>query len=568
MQNNINGLIDTIKMMFLMNSKENDIYNNFGLLFFITCLTFITGNDDCYYAMENLFKTFFEFISKIFLPKCNKIILEGKICMKVSGYITKTDNLFSNRFNAFWYHISTNNLNNKTIYSLKEYANSSNIYDDYGDLKKNKKKSRKTHYDDYFNDNSDEEDMKNKDIFIVDQNTHFKINDNIYCKVTKTIHDKGDEKKQSQYEMENIYIEIYSYKLSLCDLYNFIDKLDDTYQESLEKYRNDKKFIYTLIGSSESSERDYSIKWEECEFSSTRRFDNLFFENKKLLMNKLDFFVNNKSYYEREGHPYTFGIGLHGPPGTGKTSIIKCIANKLNRHIIVIPLSKIKTQREFSEYFFENYYSRNNTKKIDFKDKIIVFEDIDCMSEIVKKRTINKSKNSNINSNKNEYKSDKSDKSDNESIDIVDSKDESMEKTLKLQNKLLNKIAKKVDNEHEESMIVDFEKKDDKITLSFILNIIDGIRETPGRIMIITSNDYESLDPALVRPGRIDMTLEMKNATIDTIKEMYNHYYQDILDENIEKQLRDFVVSPAKLVNLRFENEKKEDFIVNLLKEF
>ena len=92
-----------------------------------------------------------------------------------------------------------------------------------------------------------EEDMKNKDIFIVDQNTHFKINDIIYCKVTKTTHDKGDDKKQTQYEMENIYIEIYSYKLSLSELYNFIDKLDDEYQESLEKYRNDKKFIYTLI---------------------------------------------------------------------------------------------------------------------------------------------------------------------------------------------------------------------------------------------------------------------------------------------------------------------------------
>ena len=36
---------------------------------------------------------------------------------------------------------------------------------------------------------------------------------------------------------------------------------------------------------------------------------------------------------------------------------------------------------------------------------------------------------------------------------------------------------------------VDIDKtKDDKITLSFILNIIDGIRETPGRILIITSN--------------------------------------------------------------------------------
>lgn len=566
MQNNINGLIDTIKMMLLMNSKENDIYNNFSLLFFISCLTFIINNDDCYCAMENCLKTFFEFVSKIFVPRCNTIILEGKICMKVTGYITKTDNLFSNRFNAFWYHISSNNLNNKTIYSLKEYAYSSNIYDDYGESLKIKKRRNKIYNNEYDENNSDdEEDIKNKDIFIVDQNRYFKITDKIYCKVSKTTHDKGDEKKQTQYEMENIYIEIYSYKLSLKELYNFIDNLDDKYQESLEKYRNDKKFIYTLIGSSETGgERECNNKWEECEFSSTRRFDNLFFENKKILMNKLDFFVNNKDYYLREGHPYTFGIGLHGPPGTGKTSIIKCIANKLNRNIIVIPLSKIKTQREFSEYFFEKYYTRNNSKKIDFKDKIIVFEDIDCMSEIVKKRDIHKNKKSKMDNDKN----DKSDKSDNESIDIVESKDDAMEQTLKMQNKLLNKIAKKVDNEHEESMIVDFEKNNDKITLSFILNIIDGIRETPGRILIITSNNYESLDPALVRPGRIDMTLEMKNATIDTIKEMYNHYYQDILAEEVEEQLRNFVVSPAKLVNLRFENEKKEDFIVNLLKEF
>ena len=41
MQNSVNGLLDTIKMMLLMNSKENDVYNNFSLLFFISALTFI-----------------------------------------------------------------------------------------------------------------------------------------------------------------------------------------------------------------------------------------------------------------------------------------------------------------------------------------------------------------------------------------------------------------------------------------------------------------------------------------------------------------------------------------------
>ena len=58
------------------------------------------NNDNCYYQIENT-KNIFEYIFNIFLPKCNTIVLEGKICMKVTGYITKTDNLFSNRFNAF-----------------------------------------------------------------------------------------------------------------------------------------------------------------------------------------------------------------------------------------------------------------------------------------------------------------------------------------------------------------------------------------------------------------------------------------------------------------------------------
>ena len=53
---------------------------------------------------------------------------------------------------------------------------------------------------------------------------------------------------------------------------------------------------------------------------------------------------------------------------------------------------------------------------------------------------------------------------------------------------------------------------DDKLTVSFILNIIDGIQEHPGRILVITSNHYNKLDPALVRPGRIDVSLEMRKA--------------------------------------------------------
>ena len=155
----------------------------------------------------------------------------------------------------------------------------------------------------------------------------------------------------------------------------------------------------------------------------------------------------------------------------------------------------------------------------------------------------------------------------NESGDSVENIGQ--DKNAIIQNKLLNKIAKKIDDSHVESLVVDIDKSNnDKITLSFILNIIDGIRETPGRILIITSNNYESLDHALIRPGRIDMTLEMRNASVDVIKEMYNHYYSDIIPETIEMQLRDNVVSPAKIVNMRLENDNKDDFLSEMLKIF
>ena len=555
MQNSLNGLIDNLKMMYFMNARENNYYENLFIMFFIFAVTFIINNDNFYVILEKSIHSFTQYFRFLF-PKCS-IILEGKRCMKVTNYTTKTDNLFGDRFNAFWYYISKENLKNKSIYCLKEYANSSNIYDDYGEPKNNRRIRWNNNEESTNNEGDSELDFSSRDVFVVNQKTPFKLTKDIFCLVN-TNYDRGDEKKC--YDMENITIEIYSYKLSLKEIEKFIDDLHNDFKKSIQENRKNKKFIYTLVGSSDGNNNyDNGIKnlWEECEFKSNRNFNNLFFDSKKKLINKLNFFINNKEWYDYEGHPYTFGIGLHGPPGTGKTSVIKCIANKLNRNIIIIPLSKIKTQREFSEYFFEEYYTRNNRNKIDFSEKIIVFEDIDCMDDIVKNRKL-KNKN----------------KKDLDELDDITNKqgkdsEEQMSAEMKIQTQLLNKIAKKVDDDHIESVMVDIEKsKDDKITLSFILNIIDGIRETPGRILIITSNDYESLDPALVRPGRIDLTLEMNNASVDVIREMYNHYYGNIIPEEYDKKLKDYKISPAKIVNLRLENEKAEDFLISLLKEF
>ena len=564
MHNNFNNLIDTFKMMYFMNMKDTSNYQNIIMVLLITLVTIIMNNETYCENLEAGFKSVFGRLFR-FRPKYNIVILEGKRCVKVTNYLTKTDNLFSNRFSAFWYYISKNNLCNPSITSLKEYANSSNIYDDFGDPKGSR--SHKRNFDTSDNSSSYSSSCSNmsQDIFVVDQAMPFKITKDIYCKVYKNT-DKGDDKRK--FDMENIVIEIYSYTLSLKMLAEFLDNLYFDFCREMDRMRKNKKFIYTLIGPETGSgghnnyDNEMVNEWEECEFVSTRKFENLFFDDKKRLQDKIDFFVCNKSWYDYEGHPYTFGIGLHGPPGTGKTSIIKCIANQLNRHIIVIPLNKIKTQREFSQYFFEQFYNHKNSRKIGFKDKIIVFEDIDCMSDIVKKRDTDASKS-------NSKSKDETGDAATATAAAAKQQSDLLSQNSLVQTKLLNKIAKKIDDDHKDTVIVDLEKtNNDKITLSFILNIIDGIRETPGRIMIITSNNYDSLDPALIRPGRIDITLEMRNASVNVIKEMYNHYYKDTIPKNVEEKMKDFVVSPAKIVNMRLENEQKEDFLVALKKEF
>ena len=40
----------------------------------------------------------------------------------------------------------------------------------------------------------------------------------------------------------------------------------------------------------------------------------------------------------------------------------------------------------------------------------------------------------------------------------------------------------------------------DALSLAGLLNVRDGVVDTPGRIVILTSNHPELLDPSLIRP--------------------------------------------------------------------
>jgi hypothetical protein len=82
----------------------------------------------------------------------------------------------------------------------------------------------------------------------------------------------------------------------------------------------------------------------------------------------------------------------------------------------------------------------------------------------------------------------------------------------------------------------------DRISLSFLLNLLDGVLETPGRLLVITSNYPEKLDRALVRPGRIDVKIQFDYAKRRLIQEMIQNFYTIAVDmteipESIEGKL-------------------------------
>jgi len=63
------------------------------------------------------------------------------------------------------------------------------------------------------------------------------------------------------------------------------------------------------------------------------------------------------------------------------------------------------------------------------------------------------------------------------------------------------------------------------ISLSGLLNAIDGVASHEGRVLIMTTNFPEKLDEALIRPGRVDMKIEFSLATREQIRELFIRMY-------------------------------------------
>ncbi|KAN0061938.1 Complex III assembly protein translocase and chaperone [Thecaphora frezii] len=84
------------------------------------------------------------------------------------------------------------------------------------------------------------------------------------------------------------------------------------------------------------------------------------------------------------------------------------------------------------------------------------------------------------------------------------------------------------------------------VTFSGLLNALDGVASGESRIIFMTTNHVEKLDPALIRPGRVDMIAELGDAERDQVEELMRRFYRGIMRDLIIRSRRAAASSSAE----------------------
>ena len=378
------------------------------------------------------------------------------------------------------------------------------------------------------------------------------------------------------------------------EMYNFIEKCEKTYNKKIEDRMTDKIFIYEFLQSentrSSNSDDDWNdgrkdqklsnILCSEYQLNTTKDLKkNCFFTDVDKIIKRIEFFINNKSWYESRGIPYQLGFLFYGPPGCGKTSTIKAIARELDRHIVnVNDIDKIKKVSDIKNIFYGDYI---NGRHIPTHKRLYVIDEFDKILDTISEKpaisnaaaAMNAMSANLLNGIMGMGMGMSSEAG--SGVIVVDSDTSSCENgngdasnengKRKATKKDEDGMIKGKQNGPSQSLM----KQKSVINDADILTIMDGLVETSGRIIICTANDPSKISEPFKRPGRLDEHIEFTKCTRSMIVQLLELFYCTTLSEeqaaklnNTENNIQ-FKYSPAEINKFCFNNLTNVDDVIN-----
>ena len=203
------------------------------------------------------------------------------------------------------------------------------------------------------------------------------------------------------------------------------------------------------------------------------------------LIKLLEQYKNHPEIYKEYGIPRKLGFLFHGLPGTGKSTTIRVIATMLQKDIYYVNLKNVCTNQDLQNIF--DYVTK---QKIENGGGIIVFEDIDCMTSMVKSR----------------------------------------------------------ESETNTTLTSALEESDDRLSLSYFLNLLDGSLCGDENVFIMTTNYKNRLDPALYRPSRVNLDIEFKLCDHYQVRNMYSVIMKRKIDETVLARIPEDKFMPSLVI--------------------